>query len=575
MTTSISLERVVDVDVNINDNFAAIENFGIPLITTATAAGDLATDVVRSFSSLQGVEDYGFSTDSRVYQTALAMLSQADPPSTFKVGMLDLADITASWSALVGADNDFYTVVFANNVGASDAAALIQLNQLLITAGKHAFMDSTETDQRDDYASTTSLAAQLRDVTPSRVALFYKDAPSTTTGTDTGGGTGGGTTPLAPEGTQFTLYDGSAGALGGVPLSGPHEVFQFDKILLKFQSGWNGQTDNDIFEIPSPPADGAYIDIVLNAAILTGNGNNLPLQFSRQVYGPNRTAQSDDGFIEGIFGQDQVLPVQTDFNGGGYSGGVPTAGDLMRITFDAGAGRWLLTDIWEGGDWEDYNNAVTPTGGTGTTTSADTVEQFYAAKAAAYVSGVDYNQPNSHYTLKFKELTGAIPAAVNDAQVQALTGFVPALGNQASAGGFMNSYICMRSRNFVVEGVYTDGSFIDVTTFADWLRATIQRNVLDVYIQNQVVPYDAAGVLLITTAIAAAMSAGLDSGALTEGRTDSNGNVLPAFEISYQDIASVDAALQNQRIAPVFQYCARYSNAIHHVTITGELKIAN
>lgn len=199
----------------------------------------------------------------------------------------------------------------------------------------------------------------------------------------------------------------------------------------------------------------------------------------------------------------------------------------------------------------------------------------YAVKAASYVSAVNYNNPAAHYTLKFKRLDGALPTDLNDGEVQNLTGFLPGTGQDPAAGGFLNAYICTAGLNFVVEGTTTDGSFIDLVTFSDWLVATMQQNVLSIFTNNKVVPYDQVGVGMLYGAVAQTLDAGVLSGALTETRADIDGNLLPAYLISIADISGVAPALQAQRIAPEIQYCARYAGAIHFVEVTGKILVAN
>ena len=202
--------------------------------------------------------------------------------------------------------------------------------------------------------------------------------------------------------------------------------------------------------------------------------------------------------------------------------------------------------------------------------------QQYAAKVAAYISAVNYNDVDSHYTMKFKELDGAKPANLSNLTAQNITGFLPATGLNAAAGGFLNTYVCTAGQNYTVEGVATDGTFIDTITFNDWLVATMQQNVLAVYLNNKVVPYDETGINLLIGAVVQTLAQGLASGALTDRRLDSNGtDYLPAYEISVQDLDSVAPSLVAQRIAPEIQFCGRYANGVHYGDVEGTLKLVS
>lgn len=200
--------------------------------------------------------------------------------------------------------------------------------------------------------------------------------------------------------------------------------------------------------------------------------------------------------------------------------------------------------------------------------------QQYAAKVAAFLSSVNYNSPDSHFTAKFIQLDGALPTKVNGIEAQNITGFLPGTGQNADAGGFLNTYVCTAGINYYIEGTMTDGSFIDLMTFSDWLVADLQRNVLALYTNNRVVPYDNVGQAMIYGAISQTMQTAVQSGALTQNRQDESGDFLPAFTIDLQNIADVPDALVADRIAPLSQYCARYAGAMHYSDVTGVIKLA-
>ena len=206
-------------------------------------------------------------------------------------------------------------------------------------------------------------------------------------------------------------------------------------------------------------------------------------------------------------------------------------------------------------------------------TATEGVGQRYAAKAAAFVSSVDYNQRDSHYTLKFLLLEGAAPANLTGQQAQALTGFLPGKGNTSVVGGFFNTYVRTGDLNYLVEGVFTDGKFVDTTTFSDWLRATMQRNVMSVYLNNRVVPYDAEGVAMLLSAVTQTLETGLLAGALTDTRADAEGNLLPPYTVEVADIGTVATNLQAQRIAPKITFCARYAELFTMWISTANLKL--
>ena len=734
---TVEYNRVVNVNVNINDRFPTAANFGTPLLMTTDGTTDIDTDIVKTFSTLASLEDYGFAFDSAVYLAAQAMLAVRKAPRTFKVAHYDIANVPASLAAILTADADFYVMLLVDAMDASNAAALLQMNTFALTNRKLIFFDSEETTQRDDPASATSLPALLRPTTPSRMAGFYRDAsgsaPAPAPVIVQEGGVlvdaighalyGGkrlstimdtkvGSTNGEPEAEHYILvpiygdnFDPEIGdsdaqtnyhnfegykpfieiVATGLPLpktplplyisrrahktvsQSTASTFNY-KERLEYADGspvlTNDVQEGDVLQVIIRHGitiinDGGY----QSSLLLAINGNSTPGSTAFLVPpGGTNVGATATGTVAGKVmdstaagGQDAnpemivaILPddwagspgfnlpdeelgdtiafqwptglpnsgrslllatyVQTapvpegvdedssapmvDARGTEVEGSHEQirAGDIVVCKYDPDAGTWVLLDVnphlpreeFPVGELESFPPALVlpdrvdvPPGVPTVVPVSGVTAQRYAAKATAIVSAVDYNQRGAHYTLKFKRLDGAAAAKLNGQQAQAITGFLPGIGNTSAVGGFFNTYVRTGDLSYLTEGVFTDGKFVDTTTFADWLQATMQRNVMAVYLNNRVVPYDAQGVAMLLSAVTQTLATGLLSGALTDQRTDVEGDLLPPFEVEVENTGTVPANLQAQRIAPKITFCARYSGAIHYVDIDGELKIAN
>jgi len=73
---------------------------------------------------------------------------------------------------------------------------------------------------------------------------------------------------------------------------------------------------------------------------------------------------------------------------------------------------------------------------------------------AAKLGTFNFDDANSAYTAKFKNLAGLAPVNEGSAAVQIITGFTPQLGQSTAAGHMANTYVDIGGQNFVVEVLY-------------------------------------------------------------------------------------------------------------------------
>lgn len=131
---------------------------------------------------------------------------------------------------------------------------------------------------------------------------------------------------------------------------------------------------------------------------------------------------------------------------------------------------------------------------------------FLSSSAMACMFAVDYTQPNSFITLKFKQAVGYAPVPITETQRLALEG--KNCNYYADFGGF----------SMFANGVVANGRFIDEVIGLDWLQAQVQNAVFTAMATTPTkIPQTNAGALVLTQAISGALSAARTAGLLAPG----------------------------------------------------------
>ena len=137
------------------------------------------------------------------------------------------------------------------------------------------------------------------------------------------------------------------------------------------------------------------------------------------------------------------------------------------------------------------------------------------AVAAAYGAIRNFDDANSRYTLKFKNFNGVAVVGKGSAVIQAVTGFVPGTGLDATQGRYANTYVDIGGADFFTEGTMADGGFIDEKHFEYWIIARVQEEVLGLFLNNASVPYTDIGFDMVAQAVQAVLSRALTAGTIT------------------------------------------------------------
>lgn len=114
------------------------------------------------------------------------------------------------------------------------------------------------------------------------------------------------------------------------------------------------------------------------------------------------------------------------------------------------------------------------------------------------------------------------------------------------------------------------GEWIDVIRFRDWLQDNIQKNMVNLMINRDKVPYTDSGIQLLAANLRASLKQGQSVGGIAPDEVDAAGNKLPGFVITVPLSADIDDATKSSRIV-YFKFSARLAGAIHMTNITGAL----
>ena len=175
---------------------------------------------------------------------------------------------------------------------------------------------------------------------------------------------------------------------------------------------------------------------------------------------------------------------------------------------------------------------------------------------AAWVGRVAPNYPSA-VTWKWKELDGI--------EVTDLKG--PALHTLLE--GNVNTYISNNKRDYMSEGICCDTDYID-TVIGRWqIKQDIRRTMTDLFVDNEVVPYDNAGFSQVGATVIAALN-----------RATSNGIVLAdeggkgAFSVGIPRRADATREEAANRVMPPIAWGATLRGGMHGVRVNGLITVS-
>ena len=193
---------------------------------------------------------------------------------------------------------------------------------------------------------------------------------------------------------------------------------------------------------------------------------------------------------------------------------------------------------------------------------------YSSASLAAYMSTRNFDEANSAYTAKFKNLPGIEAVNLGSAAITAITGFTPGLGQSETAGHMANTYIDIGSRNFVVEGsTLTANVFLDEIHTTDWIIARTEEEMLGLFLNNARVPFDDSGMQMLAGAARTVMQQAARAGLIASDLDLATSDYAPAVEITVPSVFDVPESQRKARIAPAIRVRFRYAGAVHYSTV--------
>lgn len=191
--------------------------------------------------------------------------------------------------------------------------------------------------------------------------------------------------------------------------------------------------------------------------------------------------------------------------------------------------------------------------------------QYPSMALAALLSSFVLDEDESAYTAAFKQLQGITRSNISGAELQAVTGFVPELGQSKTAGHLASAYVDIGGQNHIQFGsVLSPNDFIDEIHFGDWLKARTEEEMFNVLLNNKRVAFDDRGMALLASAVELVMNRAIAAGAVAADIDDRTGLVSPAYTMVIPRARSVPASQRNARISPPIRVAFRFAGAVHY-----------
>lgn len=177
---------------------------------------------------------------------------------------------------------------------------------------------------------------------------------------------------------------------------------------------------------------------------------------------------------------------------------------------------------------------------------------------AAWAGRVFTIQPGAE-TWALKSLASVTPSPLTSTQKQTVA------NKGGNAFEFYQAQIALTN-----PGKVAAGEWIDVIRFRDWLKDTIQVNMVQMMINRDKVPYTDAGIQLCVNNLRKSLQEGQNVGGIAPDELDANNNTVPGFVITYPRSVELAPSIKASRTLSL-GFTARLAGAIHVVEITGAL----
>ena len=192
------------------------------------------------------------------------------------------------------------------------------------------------------------------------------------------------------------------------------------------------------------------------------------------------------------------------------------------------------------------------------TTFSSFPDQYPSASVAGRAFTVNFNQPNSTITLKFKQLPGIT--------VEDLTQSQKAVLDSKSA----NALIEVGASDMFAESYMASGVFLDEVHGIDWLQNAIETNVFGYLLTRTTkVPYTNKGLAALEQQVISALDEAVRNGLIAPGETI-DGEFLPnGYKTTVIPVEDINQSDKEARHYPGLSFVVIGAGAIHSVQIDG------
>lgn len=192
------------------------------------------------------------------------------------------------------------------------------------------------------------------------------------------------------------------------------------------------------------------------------------------------------------------------------------------------------------------------------TTFSNYPDQYPSFSVAGRAFTVNFSQPNSTLTLKFKQLPGIT--------VENLTTNEKSVLDSKNA----NAFIDVGGSFMYAESFMANGVFFDEVHGLDWLQDAIQTNVFGYLLtRTTIVPYTDKGIAALAQQVTKALDEAVRNGLLAPGETIDGEFLQFGYKITTIPEAEVNQSDKEARFYPGLSFVALGAGAIHKVQING------
>lgn len=192
------------------------------------------------------------------------------------------------------------------------------------------------------------------------------------------------------------------------------------------------------------------------------------------------------------------------------------------------------------------------------TTFSSYPNEYPSASVAGRAFTVNFGQPNSTITLKFKQLPGITVEDPTVTQKNAMT------------AKNVNALISIGSSDMYSESTMASGVFFDEVHGIDWLQNAIQTNVFGYMLTRTTkVPYTNKGLASIQQQVISALDEAVSNGLIAPGETI-DGEFLPkGYKVIVTPVELVNQSDKEARFYGGMSFVVLGAGAIHGVQING------